>query len=268
MLNVLNMLPAAIATAEESRYNLDVIRVTPECTEATDGHQAMRVTTPSMKADDFVEIPGLTITDNFEPFLLDADFAQHLAKMVGRKKTIFPATECIGVGASADGQSVAFGLCVDKDLGKRQRFDTHKMQGQFPNVDLVIPKPHEQPTQVVYLNGAMLGNLLLLLSRVAPDDKSVELRFYAKGDGSHLLAFEVANENTGQVATAVMMGMRPPKNARKYGQPASQEGQEASQEGQEGQEASTGQPASQEGQPGQENQPTKKRKTSKEGGKA
>lgn len=90
MLNANNLRIAQIATDDGSRFALHAIRVTPDYTEVTDGHQAVRVTTPQgVKTEDFPSIDGLKPVNEFPSFLLDKDHALGLLEMLGNRKRRF-----------------------------------------------------------------------------------------------------------------------------------------------------------------------------------
>lgn len=211
MLNANNLKVAKIAREDDgSRYTLSAINVTPDYTEATDGHQALRVTTPKTcgEVSDFPEVPGVQPVNEFPSFLLGKEQAENLLKMLGNKKTPFPILNNIVVGAETctNGHSV-FGLCAGKELGNQQRIQFTKPVGQFPNVDNVMPNSTEQPVQTFRINPQMLGNLLLLVASMSDDPKrGVEVKWYKRGDGC-LIVFEATNAMTEQKATAVVMGM-------------------------------------------------------------
>lgn len=211
MLNANNLKVAKIATNDDgSRYTLSAINVTPDYTEATDGHQALRVTTPKTcgEVGDFPEVPGVQPVNEFPAFLLGKEQAENLLKMLGNKKTPFPILNNIVVGAETctNGHSV-FGLCAGKELGNQQRIQFTKPEDQFPNVDYVMPNSTEEPVQTFRINPQMLGNLLLLVASMSDDPKrGVEVKWYKRGDAC-LIVFEATNAMTEQKATAVVMGM-------------------------------------------------------------
>ena len=62
MLNIHNLNLADLCSKDESRFTLNAILVTKDCTVETDGHQLVKVTLPNYSADSFPEFPGFKAT--------------------------------------------------------------------------------------------------------------------------------------------------------------------------------------------------------------
>lgn len=113
----------------------------------------------------------------------------------------------IGAETRKNGHSV-FGLCANKDSGNTQTARFAKPEGEYPNADNVMPNSTEEPVQTFRINPQMPGNLLLLMASISDaPGRGVDVKWYKRGDGC-LIVFEAYNADSGQKATAVMMGMR------------------------------------------------------------
>jgi hypothetical protein len=205
MLNKHNLAIASLASKEESRFTLNAILVTPECTIETDGHQLVMVTTPKdVPVDSFPQVPGIPpATLDFKPFLLPAAEAQKIAKSLPKKTTI-PALLHAGISTPADDSEDNLIFVTDPEAA--QSFRIRKVKGNFPDHNRVMPKPDDSRFQIA-LDARLLRTVLGTLDSFVDSRQNAPVRFYFKSP-NEALRIDADNGETGQHMTAVVMPMR------------------------------------------------------------
>lgn len=204
LLNKHNLNIAALADKEKSRFTLNAIQVSPERTAETDGHQLVIVSTVKTDAADFPQVPGMEPpVDSFKPFLLPAAEALNIAKALP-KKTPIPVLANAAVSAETDvnGHSV-IGVT---DLENARAFRTQKPEGNFPDIDRVIPNL-EGATLTIGFNPALLAKVLKQIESFQQGKfgpPSCTLSFYGPTKAMRI----DADGGDDQHLTAVVMPMR------------------------------------------------------------
>ena len=200
MLNKHNLNIAKLAAKDESRYMVTGVRVSPEHTICTDGHQLTRVTTPKMGVDDFPAAEGFTAAAKWEPFILDAKAALAIAKAIPKSTTI-PVLEHAAVGEATNDNGHA--QIMVNDLESPQVFTPRKMDGQFPDYERVIPDK-AKAAFTIGLNPLLLLSVLQAMKGfVNVKAPRMTLRFY---DTDSAIRLDVSNDE--QEWTSVLMPMR------------------------------------------------------------
>ncbi len=98
LLNRYNLELAKLATADESRYSINAIYVTPTDTVVTDGHQLTIISAPAMPEENYPVIEGFEpCGKEFEPFLIDRKSALELAAAIPKTPNL-PALERVRIG--------------------------------------------------------------------------------------------------------------------------------------------------------------------------
>ncbi|KKL39742.1 hypothetical protein LCGC14_2368220 [marine sediment metagenome] len=198
MLNKHNLNIAKLAAKDESRYTLTGIRVSPDETCCTDGHQLTRVTTPKMGVENFPAKDGFTPTEDFEPFLLPSEAALSVAKALPKKSTI-PVLIHAAVGEATD-DDVQIAVT---NLETFQLFDVRKMKGEFPSrerINSIIPDK-AKATVTVRLNPEILVAILLQVRDFSRGE--MVLRVY---DAESAIRIDASNDD--QEFTSALMPMR------------------------------------------------------------
>lgn len=203
LLNKHNLNIAKIVAKEESRYTLNAIQCSPEGTVATDGHRLAHVTLPSMDEANFPVIP------NFEPsnghtgtFLLPSKAALEISKALPKKST-FPILQHAVVGiATPDSETVSLAVT---DSQSPKVFTERKVSGQYPNWQMVVPKPEEAKLTIDF-NPQYLMDAAKLAMEFGADTVTLRLR-----DASNSITMECKNDKTGQEMTQVIMPKHRPR---------------------------------------------------------
>jgi hypothetical protein len=154
MLTRANLNIAALVSKEESRFTLNGILVTPDCTVETDGHQLVKVTTPDkFDTKSLPDIPGLKHANrSFAPFILRAADALAIAKTIPKKSTIPVLTHAfIGKPVTSKPVQVEGETAPDlspkttvpvgtTDLDSPKVVQVTPLSGNFPDYNRVMPK--------------------------------------------------------------------------------------------------------------------------------
>jgi DNA polymerase III sliding clamp (beta) subunit (PCNA family) len=202
LLNKLNFLVAPFASKEDSRYTLKAVHVTPEYTEATDGHRLVRITTPKDSASEFPRVPGFTPNGSPKSFLLPVDAAKTIQKAV--PKTHIPVVNHAAItGTGDENKPVAIAVT---DLDNPQVFQPRPVTGQYPNTDIVIPKDDAAAVFQFTVRADYLAELCKAIQDFAGDGKYrpgiATLTFYGP---SKAVRLDARNENTDQNLIAILM---------------------------------------------------------------
>ena len=204
LLNKHNLAIADLASKDESRYTLTAIRVTPKWTATTNGHYLVTVTLPKLKDSQFPRIDGFNPTNGTTPpFLLHRDDALAIGKSIPRKQSI-PVLETAAIGATADGKiQVAV-----TDLDSPKLTVPRKMDGQFPNIDAVIPNG-EKRTLRIGLDAAYLAKLAKSALATCDNGRRHEVTICCDFiDAQSAVKMTATNPETEQEWMAVLMPKR------------------------------------------------------------
>ncbi len=228
LLNRYNLELAKLATADESRYSINSIYVTPTDTVVTDGHQLTIISAPAMPEENFPVIEGFEPCDKeFEPFLIDRKSALELAAAIPKTPNL-PALEHVRIGTEVtDGFDRTALRFATTDLERARILQVRKPAGQFPDYTKVMPD-HRNAKCSFYMNPALLETILGVFKRFAQRDnlKSVLFTYY---DGDQAIRLDAENVETGQRMTAVVMPLKDNLQARDF-HPRPEEQAEASAE--------------------------------------
>ena len=202
LLNKHNLSIAALASKDESRYTLQAIHVNQDRTAVTDGHIAVMVTLP--KDEGFPCVPGFTATNgSAEPFIMDAASALAVCKSIPRR-THIPILKHACVGTNSDGK---LSVLVN-DLETPQVFQPRVIEGNYPNIELVIPDS-SKTTLTIGVDAQLLMKLAKSALEFGDDgrhDVTMKLEFI---DANHAIKATVSNAETGQDWLGVLMPKRP-----------------------------------------------------------
>ena len=226
MLNRHNLNIAKLAAKDESRYTLTGIRVSPDETMCTDGHQLTRVTTPKVDVEQFPVKDGFTPTRDFEPFLLPSQAALSIARALPKRSTI-PILLNAAIGKQTDVNGCA--QIAVTDLDDYQIFTPRKMDGKFPDYERVIPNKADA-TFTIGLNPLQLLAILQQVKGfVDTREPTMVLRLY---DASSAVRIDVSNDE--QEWTSVLMPMKLDAADKTTSKPASKPKPQAKAEAREG----------------------------------
>jgi hypothetical protein len=200
LLNKHNLQIAELASKDPSRFTLDVLSVTKERTAVTNGHYLVTVTLPGMADADFPAIEGFTPSNGATPeFLLNRETALEVAKAIPNKITI-PVLRHASVGVSDDAVSLAV-----TNIDSPKVFRSRKEEGQFPNIDVVIPDSKDT-TLTIAFSAEYLMKLCKSALAVC-DDRNATIKLEFR-DPAHAVKMTAHNSDTGQDWMAVLMPKR------------------------------------------------------------
>lgn len=194
LLNKHNFTPAKILPKVGDRYTCSALCITPEYTEATDGHRLVRVTNPKMEAKNYPVIDGFSPNGNPERFLLPGKTALVIQKAIPSSESI-PILNYAAVTTEhgAQGQSLAVAVT---DLSSPQVFRSRPDTTKYPDSTDKVLNPTDPPVFQLTVNAAYLSELAKMAAGFSSDNcPSVTLTFYgkdkavrmdAKGDGQHM----------------------------------------------------------------------------------
>lgn len=218
------------ASKDETRYNLNGVRFRGversadggapfPVTEATDGHMLIRVTAAS---NPDAEMPPITGMEGSEldpvPFILPLKAADELAALLKKadKRLNMPilANALLDVPHANSNGSVRFAIT---DLERVSRVESRKIDGEYPNVDSVIPaRPQVERAGKLEDGPPSFVINLELLERVIKaareggfsfgKSRSISARFYVK-DCVSPIRVEISHPDVGELL-AVVMPMR------------------------------------------------------------
>jgi hypothetical protein len=182
MINCNNLEIARLASKDASRFTLNGIQVTPERTVVTDGHMLVTVANPTFDLDSVPVIEGLTPTREFKPFILQTDDALALAKAIPGKSPIpIIKNAFIGAESTAEQSGSTVMHIGTTDLETKQVRQCRTLNGNYPDVDRVIPKKSNAEF-VIGLDLALLnrlcGTLAKIVGKVGKARQPLTIRFY------------------------------------------------------------------------------------------
>ena len=119
---------------DESRGALRAVRVTREFTESTNGHVLARIPLDKTPAEDFPVVEGAGGGFNGQ-VLVPVEIMERAIK-AGPRKSTMRVLEGIHVGETEQGAPV----CTVTDLESPTVVKGRKVEGNWPNVERVIPK--------------------------------------------------------------------------------------------------------------------------------
>jgi len=201
MLNRNNLNIAKLASKADSKYTLAGILVTPTHTVVTDGHTLMAISNPAFLPEEFPKVGDLQATADFEPFILPAETALNIAKVMPKKEKI-PILNSVAIGEVKRGESgEQLSALFTTDLETSNRYDVHCINSQFPRWQVVIPEP-EKASLTLTVNAKYLIGLLQQF--VTAGSPAVTVRLYTAETQIRLDGVSTQ----GQHITGVLMPMR------------------------------------------------------------
>lgn len=196
MLNKRNLAVAQFASKEASRWVMQAIKVDKDATVATDGHRLVWVSKPSSKSVDFPTVDGFEGGQDDASFLLDADAAKAIEKVIPKSKIPILNNAAVRV----DGEQAI--VCVT-NLDNPQVFKPRPVSGQYPNFDMVMPK--DAPTFQIAVNAEYLAQIAKFAAQFS-DNHKVVLSFYGTTADNKPMRFDASDGEQGM--TAVLMPLR------------------------------------------------------------
>lgn len=157
LINKHNLAVGQFAAKNESRYSMHAIQVSEQGTCATDGACLVKVSAPNQKASEFPLIDGVERQENITPFLLPLDAAQKIAKAMPQNERIPVLNTALVAASPVHGENPKPATIAVTDLDTPQVFKPRCLNGQFPNVDDVIPK--DEPAFEIVLPAHYLAKL-------------------------------------------------------------------------------------------------------------
>lgn len=174
-----------VASKDETRAHLNVLRITPHGVISTDGHRLLCTPLPDLAADAF---PGATVGEAFDPTstLQDGEAVSiptsALKRVVGTiaRDRQRPELECVAFDAAATRANghVYLGTS-DLETGTLHR--VRKLDGDFPDVERIKPRP-ERMVLEVGLNAAYLADLANLVADPDARSHGIKLQFFMPND--------------------------------------------------------------------------------------
>lgn len=203
MLNVHNLTLATLCSKEASRFTINGILVTPECTVVTDGHQLTIVDTPAIPAEEQMPlICGKPILRTWKPFILSADHAQELAKAIPKKS--FMPVLCNAYLLERGEENVTFGIGLSEQDGTGRTLTFPILAGNFPDYYRALPK--ELPFSI-NLSALLLSDLTTFTHRmVRTKHRGGHIALKIKDNASAIQMDALTEDN--QRVRAILMPMR------------------------------------------------------------
>ena len=197
------------ASKDECRPALQSVRITPEYTEATDGHVAVRVLNEpnGIAPEDFPKVDGCdpTVTfPNYEPgeggklpgFLLPVGAAKKITKAIPTNGKL-PCLRRVAFDPVAESFAVT-------DLETPTTYRPREVEGTYPNVDAIWPKG--EPVLTVAFNAKILGPVLAFMAEhTEKGQHKIELDLY---DPNSAMVVRAIDEDTRQEMKAIVMPLR------------------------------------------------------------
>lgn len=194
-INEKNLLVTKAAITKEARPYANVMRITNEYTEATNGHIAVRVSLPFQVAVEELPEKLANETGNIENAVITTT---GLDKIKVPKKSL-PVLQQIYI---KNGDGVKFSTF---DLETMQTIEAKKAEITFPNIDKILPsKQKETPVFKIAFDARLLKQLWEIIDKFKKDENYAAFTFsFYKNDG----AVECKAVSKGQTLTAAIMPM-------------------------------------------------------------
>jgi hypothetical protein len=183
-----------IVCDDATRLNINQLHVTPDYTEAANGHILLRVPhmpepPPDMQMSEGEEISA-------EGILVDPEQAEAALKNAEKKQEYVCVSKQLGGKIRTESQNTK----------RSARFEQEELDAQFPYVDMILPKrEHWAEHYTVTLNSIELKRLVDWAVKFG-DGRLPGIRFYVKSP-EHPVQVEICQED-GNVATGVIMPVR------------------------------------------------------------
>ena len=211
MLNRHNLNIVKLAAKQESQHQLTGLRVEPGRTSVTDGVRLMTVTTPGFPIADYPDLSGtlgVKPTKQFEPFTMDAETALKIAKAIPKRSSIpILGVAVVGEASNANGSA----QIAVTDLENPQVFSTAKLDGQYPDIDRVIPAKGTKPLVKIGLDARMLAGMLQQVVSFHDDVRKGQEVYCELSIYGPEVAMRLDCHNNWQEMVGVLMPCRPPK---------------------------------------------------------
>jgi hypothetical protein len=202
LLNKHSFTPAKILPKTAERYTCSALCITPEYTEATDGHRLIRVTNPTMKATNFPVIDGFSPNGDPKRFLLPTKTALAIQKAIPSGESI-PILNYAAVTTEhgANGESLAVAVT---DLAAPQVFRSRPETTKYPESADKVINPDTPPTFQVTVNAAYLAELATIAKGFSSGSApNVTLTFFGTDK-----VIRMDSKGVDQHLTMVLMPMR------------------------------------------------------------
>lgn len=203
LLNRTNLEVAQFASTDEARGALTHLHITPNHTEATNGHALVRVQIPDVNPEEFPSIKGFNPNGNNREVCIDAATAKAIAKAIPRRCTLpilgHAAWDCGGTTE----QAAPF---VVTDLENEQRFNPRPSDDKYPDTEAIWPKAEAGLT--ISFDGLLLAKVLRFLGGHANNQTHrVTLRFRPPWGrpGPTILELATQTDDGHQKITAIVM---------------------------------------------------------------
>lgn len=178
-----------------------VLRITPEGTQATDGHLLVKVSAPKTQQPMlFPPMTGIEAAEWFTPFCIDRETALRIAKSIPTKGE--PETRMVAVDTNTEVNGDA--IMAWNELLRESIVRSKKIEHEYPQLDRVIPEK-DRAKITVCVNPYLLAALASAFERFAKTQGALQvvIRLYGPDKG---IRFDA--EGDGQEITAVLMPMR------------------------------------------------------------
>ena len=194
------------ASKNETRYNLYGIHFREDgSVEATDGHMAARATSPTPNVEEFPDVGIEATEESLKPFILPLSAADEISKSIPKRQRMsvleHAALDVVGTNASGSSGITRF---VTTDLETKRPTESHKIDGEFPNVDAVIPAMEGKPAFV--LDAKLVERACKIAREFCGGAKrpSVKMQFYPGKKGTDAVGILVEDPDAGELRLVVM----------------------------------------------------------------
>ena len=190
------------ASKDVTRYNLCGVHFRADgSVEATDGHMAARATSGTPPAEEFPDVGIESTSEPLEPFVLPLSAATEIVKAIPRRQSM-PVLEhaALDVAGANSGENARF---VTTDLEVKRPVEFRKIDGEYPNVDQVMPQMKGKPAFV--LDASLVERACKIAREFCGGAKlpPVKMQFYPgkKHDG---VGIRVEDPDRGELVIVVM----------------------------------------------------------------
>lgn len=191
---------SAFASTDESRYVINGIFVNGKTTEATDGRILIRVPFVETPHDEFPVVAN--VTHQREQVIVPIKPLKEALAKADANKSKLPVLNCVRVSTRNNVSGLKIQMATT-DLENERLIESKPIDGNYPNIDQVIPTA--EPTLAICFS----ANYLKLIADYAirhgkGDQHPVVFKFT---DALSALRYEVKLED-GRTAVGVLMPMR------------------------------------------------------------
>ncbi len=199
-LNIANLKVGLAASTDATRPNLCTIHITPEGTEAMDGHILAKVSLPRQFEPDHVPSVIKTVEAEYlEPFLVPAKTLMTLKPFKSKTLPVLDSTIFIDIEKTNANGSAQFGM---SNLDVTLTPAIQKIDAEFPDTERVIP--NGKPVRTVYFD----ADLMVRLLNIAQAADATTIRMDMKDDQVSPIKLTSENEVTAQTFTGVLLPLK------------------------------------------------------------